>query len=142
MDFHEAAPEQIEAWTDLRHALWPDHERTEIRAEADRILESSDQTCFLASRPDGEVIGFIECALYMGPKGPYAHVEGWYVKPEHRRQGIGRELMSQVEQWSLHRSICILTSDTESKYPLSPGAHARSGFRQLHQLTIFIHDLE
>jgi aminoglycoside 6'-N-acetyltransferase I len=142
MNTHEASLQQIEAWTDLGHALWPDHDRSEIRAEAKRILESTDQTCFLAGDAEGEVVGFIECAIHRGAEGPYVHIEGWYVKPEYRRQGIGRELMSEVEQWSLHRSIRILTSDTESKYPLSPAAHARSGFRPLHQLTIFIRELE
>jgi hypothetical protein len=61
---------------------------------------------------------------------------------EFRGRGYGRALIQRVESWCLHRAICLLTSDTDTAYPLSPDAHARAGFRKLHDLTIFIKELE
>jgi GNAT superfamily N-acetyltransferase len=72
--------------------------------------------------PEAGAVGFVEAAVHMGPKGPYGHVEGWYVMPELRGRGHGWALIHHVENWCLHRAICLLTSDTDPAYALSPGA--------------------
>jgi aminoglycoside 6'-N-acetyltransferase I len=142
MTIHEATEADLEAWVTLRHALWPHHERTELIIEAEQILGSPNDVCMLAFDPVNRAIGLIECTIYQGTPGPYGHVEGWYVEPEFRGQGLGRKLVGQMEQWCLHRCIRTLTSDTDPGFPLSPAGHARAGFRVLRELTIFIKDLE
>jgi aminoglycoside 6'-N-acetyltransferase I len=132
----------LQAWVALRRALWPGHAEDALLEEARAILASPDEVCFLLVGPEARAVGFAEAAVHIGPKGPYGHVEGWYVMPEFRGRGHGRALVQRVENWCLHRAICLLTSDTDPAYPLSPDAHARAGFRKLLELTIFIKELE
>ncbi len=136
----EADEKDLSLWTALRHALWPDATIAELQQEAQEILASAEETCFLAFIED-RLIGFAEIALHIGSSGRYAHLEGWYVVPDHRGCGVGSELIEHIEPWCLHRAITRLTSDTTPDYPLSPAAHAHAGFRILTELTIFVKDL-
>jgi aminoglycoside 6'-N-acetyltransferase I len=139
----KAEEADLEGWAALRRALWPGYAEDALLDEERAMLASPDEVCFLLVDPEGRAVGFAEAAIHPGPNGPYAHVEGWYVAPEFRGQGYGRALIQQVGSWCLHRAICLLTSDTDAaSYPLSPDAHARAGFRKLHDLTIFIKELE
>lgn len=141
MKTRRAIQTDLGAWVALRHDLWRHASEEELLEEARAILGSTDEECFLLVHPTRGSIGFVEVAIYSSPDGPYCHVEGWYVSPEFRRQGYGKDLIGCVEQWSLHRAICLLTSDTDADYPLSPGAHANAGFKKIHQLTIFVKEL-
>jgi aminoglycoside 6'-N-acetyltransferase I len=142
MKIRKAEQADLEAWVALRRALWPDYAEDVLFDEERAILASPDEVCFLLVAPEGRAVGFVEAAIYRGPNGPYGHVEGWYVAPEFRGQGHGRALIQHVESWCLHRAICLLTSDTDTAYPLSPDAHARAGFRKLHELTIFLKEIK
>jgi len=142
MRIRQAEEGGLDAWVALRCALWPESSEDALRREARSVLRSADQVCFLLTQPGGSPAGFVEAAIHSGPEGPYGHVEAWYVMPECRRKGHGRALIGAVEQWCLHRTICRLTSDTTPDYPLSPAAHARAGFRKIHELTIFMKELE
>lgn len=132
----------LDAWVGLRHLLWPGHGLSELRSEAEALLSSPDEVCFLILNDQKQPIGFAEAAIHQAPSGPYGHLEGWYVVPDHRGQGFGKELVGCVEDWCLHHAIARLTSDTTSSYPLSPEAHKRSGFKKIHEFTIFMKELQ
>jgi aminoglycoside 6'-N-acetyltransferase I len=138
----QAEEADLEAWAALRRALWPRYAEDALLDGARAILASPNEVCFLLVGPESRAVGFVEAAVHTGPDGPYVHVEGWYVAPEFRGRGHGRALIQRVENWCLHRAICLLMSDTDPAYPLSPDAHARAGFRKLHDLTIFIKELQ
>ena len=142
MEIRELHRDDVDAWVRLRGALWSDARLDALLADADRILSSPDEICFLLIHPSRGAVGFIEGAIHRGPETPYTHVEAWYVDPDFRRQGHGAALMDRLENWCLHRTICHLTSDTEAQYPISPRAHASCGFRVLTQQTIFIKELQ
>ena len=142
MDTREPRQADLDAWVSLRHALWPKHGRDDLLEEAREVLSSEDEMCFLLMHPSRGGVGFVEACLHASPHGPYCHIEGWYVMPEFRGQGHGKELIGRIEGWSLHRTISLMTSDTESDYPLSPDAHARAGFKKMHELTIFVKELQ
>jgi aminoglycoside 6'-N-acetyltransferase I len=112
MKVRKAEEADLEAWAALRRALWPDA-ASDLLEEARAVLASADEVRFLLVGPESRVVGFTEAAVHMGPKGPYGHVEGWYVMPEFRGRGYGRALIQHVENWCLHRAICLLTSDTD-----------------------------
>jgi aminoglycoside 6'-N-acetyltransferase I len=142
METRELQRDDVEAWVTLRRTLWPHADPDSLLADADQVLSSPDEICFLLIHPSLGAVGFIEGAVHPGPETPYAHVEAWYVAPEFRRQGYGRKLLDRLENWCLHRTICYLTSDTGPDYPISPRAHASCGFRVLTQQTIFIKELQ
>jgi aminoglycoside 6'-N-acetyltransferase I len=56
------------------------------------------------------------------------YIEAWYVKPEHRRSGIGRRLIEAAEQWTLSRGCTEMGSDAELHNEVSHAAHRALGF--------------
>jgi aminoglycoside 6'-N-acetyltransferase I len=86
-------------------------------------------------------VGFIEVALRAFADGcdsmPVPHVEGWYVEPAARRQGIARRLIDAVETWAGARGFNELASDTETHNVQSAFAHASCGFQEVERLIKF-----
>lgn len=142
MQIRVATEQDLPGWVAARQALWPHHDLGELQRDAQRMLQSLEEVCFLLIDDGGTIAGFLEGQIYQPASGPYAHVEGWYVAPEFRHQGHGRALMSTFEQWCLHRTIARITSDTTPDYPLSPAAHSHAGFRKIHEFTIFLKELD
>lgn len=141
METRQALHSDLEAWVDLRHSLWPKANQADLLNEARAILKSENEVCFLLIHPLQGAVGFSEAALHSSAKGFYCHVEGWYVVPGFRGCGHGKELIGCIESWSLHRSINLLTSDTNEDYPISPEAHKRAGFKIIQKITIFAKEL-
>ena len=76
MHTRKAQLSDLDAWVQLRHALWPDSNMDALPDEARALLASADQVCFLLVGPDARPVGFVEAATHPGPEGPYGHVEG------------------------------------------------------------------
>ncbi len=75
-------------------------------ADAGRWLDHEDRALFVAEA-DGELVGYAS-AIQQEPapiyaRGPEAHVDGLYVKPERRREGVARALLDRVEAWAADR---------------------------------------
>lgn len=137
MDIRETQITDLDAWADLRLALWPGHERDEILAESRAMLDNDQEVAFIAWQ-DERPVGLIEGQIRRGDDALlYGHVEGWYVAPEVRGSGVGRQLMSALSNWFLHRRIRTLFSDTNPDYPLSPAAHQAAGFEEVGRIIIF-----
>lgn len=136
MDIRETQLSDLDAWVDLRLALWPGHEREALAQECHAILASDTEVAFIAWHAERPV-GLIEGQIRRGDDELYGHVEGWYVTPQGRGTGVGRALMSALGEWLLHRHIRTLFSDTNPDYPLSPAAHQAAGFEEVGRIIIF-----
>ena len=125
---HQAAGPQVrpatvrdlDAVVALRIALLrehPDHPiygrlRPEIDRRARELfaaqLRSRTETILLAELA-GEVVGIIRCVESIGSPllepARYAYVSSAYVRPDVRRRGVLRALMSEVERWSRARGL-------------------------------------
>jgi len=142
MKILEASERNFEAWVGLRKLLWPEADAMHV-GEMREILASNTQIAFLIFNSDDQPVGFIEGAIYVNPPQDYGYVEGWYVLPAYRGQGLGGELLGALEQWFLHHAISLSLSDTiPAEYPLSPKAHARYGYREYATMKIYIKQLE
>jgi GNAT superfamily N-acetyltransferase len=60
-----------------------------------------------------------------------AHVEQVSVHPTHARQGIGRQLLDQVETWARDRNLPALTLTTFRNVPWNAPYYEKLGFEQL-----------
>jgi len=134
----------------MRTALWPDGSADHY-AEAKRRINGTPDSKFLAQFPcavmvaerrDGRLGGFIEVGLRSHAEGcydgnPIGYVEGWWVDPELRDQGIGRALMAAAEQWVRARGCTELASDAELSNPASHRAHAALGFEETERIVTF-----
>ncbi len=137
-----------QAWFLMRNSLWPDsHE--EHHREIERYLQGDRQwvdQVMVAQTDNGQVLGFIEIKIRnyaegsLQPAVPY--VEGWYVEPEWRGQGVGKALIQRVEQWAIEQGYKELASDTELENTGSQAAHQALGFQEVERAVHFIKSLE
>lgn len=115
-------PGDREAWLRTRRALWPDCPLEEHLSEmTDYAQEVGALATFVAVREGGGLCGFVETSLRPFAEGcesrPVVYVEGWYVDPDVRRQGIGGELVCAAEDWARSNdrretaSDCVIDND-------------------------------
>jgi aminoglycoside 6'-N-acetyltransferase I len=144
-----ANPGDTQAWALLRQALWPAESPDELAAEARRFLVDGDallEAVHLAEASDGTLLGFAELSLRPYAEGcrtsPVAFLEGWYVIPEARRQGVGRALVRAAEQGARERGCHEFASDTELDNSMSAAAHRALGFEDAGAIRCFRKDLQ
>ena len=137
---------QIEAddfpeWLRMRLALWPGHSAAELHAEMAEINSDPNQPVFVAERPGGGLGGFLEAAVHIDTYGtdtrPVGYIEGWYVDPDLRRQGIGGELMAAAESWAAGQGYKEMASDCEIDNWVSLQAHLANGYEEVERLIHF-----
>jgi aminoglycoside 6'-N-acetyltransferase I len=132
-------------WLRMRRALWDDCPDEQQNREVDELLGSDIEETFFAVRPGGGLCGFLEAALRSRANGcdstPVGYIEGWYVDPDVRRQGIGRALVAAAEAWARSRGCRQMASDAELWNTLSHQAHAALGYEETGRLVVFKKDL-
>jgi aminoglycoside 6'-N-acetyltransferase I len=73
---------------------------------------------------------------------PVGYIEGIYVKPEFRKQGIAKNFVEMAEDWSRDRGCKELGSDTEIENVESQKFHRRIGFTRESTIMHFIKAIE
>lgn len=130
-------------WFEMRAALWPYLEPEENRKGMQDIGdEPSRFATFLAVLPDGRAVGFVEASLrydYVNgcDTSPVAFLEGVYVRPEHRRQGIARRLVEAAEVWGRSKGCVEIASDALVDNTDSHDMHRHLGFEETERVVYF-----
>ena len=92
-----------------------------------------------------QLIGLIELNIRDYAEGSKAaevpYIEGWYVAPEYRGQGLGRKLIAAAESWSLENSFFELASDVCLENSNSIKAHEAIGFSETDRIICFLKKL-
>ena len=137
-----------EAWLLLRQALWPDGSEGEHREEIGRFFAgtaSEPLAVLLAEDAEGHALGVAELSIRPCAEGcesrRVAYLEGWFVLPEARRQGVGRALVKAAENWGRGQGCSELASDTEPDNEPSVVAHRVIGFKDVGLVRCFRKDL-
>jgi aminoglycoside 6'-N-acetyltransferase I len=130
-------------WLRMRYALWPDCSEAMHSLEIKQYFDHADTVVvFVFEKEDGGLGGFIELSIRDRVDGSYSehvgYVEGWYVDPELRGLGIGRQMMARAEEWVISRGLTELASDVELDNERSIDAHRALGFRETFRLVHFI----
>ena len=92
---------------------------------------------FVCPQPEGGVCGLVEVLIH--PIAPeckidrIGYLEAWYVDPNCRCQGIGREVAQQAELWATAEGYLEIASDTNPSYPPSPRAHLGLGYQEVER---------
>ncbi|HFU4500386.1 TPA: GNAT family N-acetyltransferase [Streptococcus suis] len=73
--------------------------------------------------------------------GPVAYLEGIFISPNYRNQGIAEELLNFAEGWAKSRDVCQLGSDAELDNLLSQNFHIKHGFREVGRTVHYVLDL-
>jgi aminoglycoside 6'-N-acetyltransferase I len=126
----------------MRQALWPDcpEERHKLEMEE---LSHTDGVVLVAEDEGPGVCGFAEVSIRHdhvdGTSAvPVPYLEGWFVEGEFRGRGVGRQLMSAVEQWAREHGFSELASDAELENPEGIRAHIACGFKEACRAVHFI----
>src|SRR3954470_2308819 len=134
--------DDFDEWLRMRMVLWP--QATEIhRAEQREWYDLPDRLVLVASRPDDAgLAGFAEVGTRSvvdeGETSPVAYLEGWYVDPDARRQGVGAALVRAAEAWARENGYREFASDVELDNDISQRAHASLGFRATSRVVNYI----
>jgi len=124
-------------WFRMRRALWSDSQEREL----DELLQSDSEQVFFAERDGGGLCGFLEAAIRPWASGcqsqPVGYIEGWYVDPDMRRQGIGGRLVKAAEDWARSRGCREMASDAELPNTTSQQAHRALGYEETLRLVLY-----
>lgn len=126
----------------MRSALWPhctpERHVTEMRDYASR---NGSFATFVAIQSGVEFCGFIEVSLRSSAEGctsrPVGYVEGIFVWPAFRRQGVGRQLVTATQNWAASHGCVELASDCHADNEASIRFHRQLGFDIARQLIHF-----
>ena len=92
----------------------------------------------LAARTEGHVVGVAVLAyrLSISATGPFVSIEDLYVRPDERRQGVGRALLEAVEKRCASRGVSYVEAQVEDEeaaafysalgYKVQPGVRVLS----------------
>jgi aminoglycoside 6'-N-acetyltransferase I len=140
-----------EALTRMRAQLWPtgpveEHKRELMAVLAGKAGSNAALTIFIWEAGDGTLAGFMEVRLRSHADGcdesrPVGYVEGWFVKEEFRRRGIGGELLKAAEDWAREQGCKEMASDAEIENDVSQRAHEAFGFKAGSRVITYRKDL-
>src|SRR5262245_22891498 len=138
-----------EEWVRMRTALWPDdgagHGGDVATFFATGTFRWSESVLpwkvLVAERPAGGLCGFVEASIRPFAEDcttrPVGYVEGWFVDPDMRRQGVGRKLVKAAEEWAAGRGCREMASDALLLNAAGHDAHKALGFDESARLVHF-----
>ena len=125
----------------MRTALWSD----QAAEDMDAWLARPDTVVLVAEVDGGRLAGFAELGARSVADGclttPVAYLEGWWVDPEWRRQGVGAALVTAAEAWARAEGYTELASDTTLDNTVSQAAHRRLGFVEMERAVLYRKDI-
>jgi aminoglycoside 6'-N-acetyltransferase I len=130
-------------WLEMRVALWPDATADEHRGYMAISLAQPERFLQLMMyderrQPMGFIEGSIRSDYVNGTEtSPVGFVEGVYVIPEMRRQGVARRLFAAVGDWARARGCRELASDALLENEASQRAHRALGFKEPERVVYF-----
>ena len=105
--------ENEKEWIKLCIALWPDTTAQDLMEER-TTYKLSDFLYYI----DNEAVAFISLSIrheYVPgtETSPVGYLEGVYVKPEFRKRGIAKELITYAKEWAFSQDCNEMASDVE-----------------------------
>ena len=131
-----------EGWLALRMALWPAESSEHLAEMQDCCAQPQRYAQFLAYSDAGEAQGLVEIALrsdYVNgtDSSPVGFLEGLYVAPDCRRQGIARLLVEKAQQWAREQGCSEIASDALLENKASQDMHLALGFEETERVVVF-----
>ena len=136
-----AIPEDKPEWLRMRQGIWPEAPLNYLDYDLDETLADPKRAVFIASSPDGKVLGFLEASTREYAEGcettPVGYIESWFVNEEARNQGVGGYLVRAAEDWARQQGYSEMASDTWLENQTAITAHLQLGFEEVERLVHF-----
>jgi aminoglycoside 6'-N-acetyltransferase I len=144
-DVRRAGPDDLEAVCRLGALLFAGSSAGELRGEFAALLGRGDAAIYLYVY-DGEPAAFAQCQLRRDyvegtHASPVGYLEGIYVRPDLRRQGVARALLAACENWAGAQGCAAFASDCELGNEGSAAFHQRMGFKEANRIRCFVKSL-
>ncbi len=135
----------------LRVALLCEHPEHPVYGHLHADVTTRARELFASQlRSDGEIIflgylgealaGILRCVEMIGSPllepSHYAYVSSTYVRPEHRRMGVLRALVSAAERWSRERGLGQMRLHNVAGSESAEGAWNALGFEVVEQVRV------
>ena len=144
----ETRPDDSRVWCGMRHALWPEGSAEEHAGEIEEFFAGrlrEPLAVLVAEGASGRLLGFAELSIRAQAEGcttdRIGYLEGWYVVPEARGQGVGGALVEAAEEWARAQGCTEFASDAEADNEVSAAAHRALGFTETGLIRCFRKDL-
>jgi aminoglycoside 6'-N-acetyltransferase I len=129
----------LSEWLRLRSLLWDETAVNDHKQEMLEIIDHPDtQFVAVAESAPGRLVGFLEASIRNHVEDcdtdSVGYLEGWFVEPQYRRNGVGRELVRSAEQWARKAGCTEMASDAEIDNSASLSAHLRLGYEETSRL--------
>ena len=130
-------------WLGMRQALWPEADVASLSIEVEQLLtEANSRAIALIALADGRPVGFAEASIRSDPvngcdHSPVGFLEGIYVEPDHRGQGIARTLCVAVEAWIKTWDCHEFASDAFLDNEASHRMYRAMGFKETERVVYF-----
>lgn len=130
-------------WLELRFRLWPENDRAthlvemlQLVAEPERFIQ------FIAYDDLNRPVGLVEASVrtdYVNGtnSSPVVFLEGLYVEPAARRQGVARSMVTAIEQWACDRGYKEFASDSLIENGAAHSLHRALGFEESERVVFF-----
>lgn len=133
-------------WPPLRAALWPDSAPDNEHDKQTLLNAPERYRVLIFTHENGDALGFAEASIrtdYVNGthSSPVAFLEGLYVRPTHRGQGIARQLVADVQQWAEAMGCTELASDARLDNQVSHAMHKALGFAETERVVYFLKPL-
>ena len=112
-----ARPEDTEMWERMRCDMWPDGRDDHGPEIADFFagMRAEPEAVLVAEGADGHLVAVAELSIRTDLPSrlgqPVGYVEGLFVVPEARGQGIARALLQASRQWARQQGCTGFASD-------------------------------
>lgn len=130
-------------WLALRQALWPHCTRAQHLSEMSSFMaEPQRYAQFVAYSGARDPVGLVEASVrtdYVNgaESSPVAFLEGIYVVPQARRQGIAASMVCTVCGWAQGAGCRELASDALLENAVSHAVHRALGFEETERVVFF-----
>ena len=133
----------LSIWASFASQVW----RTNEQELIEKFRNNKFPYEFLYFSSSEEPIAWISLSLrhdYVEgcQNGPTAYLEGIFISPNYRSQGIAEELLHFAEGWAKSRGISQLGSDAELDNLLSQKFHIKHGFREVSRTVHYVLELK
>ena len=114
-------PADAGVWEDLREALWSGERARHAQDIADFFAGALGEphAVLLAETADDVIAGMVELSLRWDIPGllgqQTGYIEGLYVLPSHRFQGVANRLMHSSKEWARQQGCTAFASDREDR---------------------------
>jgi aminoglycoside 6'-N-acetyltransferase I len=99
----------------------------------------------LVAEGPSSLLGFAEVSVRAYAEGcrtdRVGYLEGWFVEPDARQRGLGRQLVAAAEAWARSQGCVEFASDAEEANEPSAAAHRAVGFAEVGLIRCFRKDL-